>query len=107
MMAGALRHRVTIEEPANAGRGGYGGAIKNWVPWAQVWAEVKPLKGEEYFEAQAAQSEVTHTVFIRFLDGVRPKMRINHGGRILNIKSIINPQERGKYLQIMCAEVAE
>lgn len=104
MMAGDLRHRLTIQAPlptANADAG----LSDNWTTVATVWAAVEPLSGRSYFTAQQAASEVTHRVRMRYRTGLRPEMRLLYGTRHLYIEAIIDPGERHAELEVMCREV--
>lgn len=103
MRAGRLRHRVTVEQPSVADDG-YGGQARSWSAFATVWASVEPLQGHEYFQAQQAQATVTHKVTMRHLDGVTHDMRVKLGSRALNIVSVIDTEERGRELVLMCEE---
>ena len=104
MRAGRLRHRVTIETP-NDEASTYGGPKHVWVPVATVWASVEPLQGREFMAARAANAETTHRVGMRYRGGVTAKQRINFDGRILEIESVMNRDERNAELQLMCKEV--
>lgn len=106
MMAGKLRHRIAIEQVTSTGDG-YGGRSEAWATFATVWAFVKPLRGHEYFQAQQMQAKVTHNIKMRYRQGVTHKMRVRYGSRILNIVSVINPDEKGRELVLMCEEAAE
>ena len=100
---GDLRQRVTIES-AVVSSDGYGGRPKSWVPVATVWAKVEPLRGREYFEAHQIKTEVTHRVIIRYRPDVTPQMRIKVGSRYLMIESVIDIEERHRFLELICRE---
>ena len=60
MRSGRLRWLVTIEhspEPQN--RGELGGYEAQWVPLAEVFAEINPLNGRALEAAQSRHGEVT------------------------------------------------
>lgn len=101
--AAVLRNRVTIQQPS-ASRGKLGGVKEGWADVGTVWAAVAPISGREFFAAQQVNSEVTHRVTIRYLPGVDAKMRVIYGKRVLEIQSVIDPQERHVELQLMCVE---
>lgn len=104
MEIGRLRHRITLMRQVNE-INDYGATITEWKSVATVWAEVKPLSGREYFSAQQVQSEVTTQIWLRYLDGIMPTMRVKFGKRTLEIVSVLNTQERNVSLQLMCKEV--
>lgn len=103
---GALRHRVTIEEPVRVSDEA-GGAAITWSYVATVWAEIQPKTGREVFESDQLGGRVTHDVRMRYRDGVTPKMRIFHSGRLFDIRFVANVGERSEWLICVCEEVAE
>lgn len=104
MNIGKLRHRITLQKQVNTVND-YGAAVTTWKNVATVWADVRPLSGHEYFSAQQVQSEVTTQIWLRYLDGIMPTMRVKLGKRTLEIVSVLNMQERNVSLQLMCKEV--
>ena len=107
MRAGLLDQRVTLEQPVEVRDADYGTANKTWSPVATVWAAVEPLSGREFILNQEQQSELTARVRLRYsteVAGITPKMRVNFGGRLLQINAVINPLQADKELQLMCAE---
>jgi len=103
MRAGELRHRITLQTPVEAADG-MGGVTTTWIIFKTVWAAIWPLRGAEYITAQQVQSELTHKVRIRYLANLTPKHRIRWGDRYFDIQSIINPDERNIYFEMMCRE---
>ena len=104
MNIGKLRHRITLLRQVNEVND-YGASTQTWKRVATVWADVRPLSGREYFSAQQVQSEVTTQIWLRYLDGIMPTMRVKLGKRALEIVSVLNTQERNVSLQLMCKEV--
>lgn len=102
MRAGELRNRVTIERSSDPSNWG---ATAAWSTYATVWAKVEPVSGREYTEGRLVQSELTHTVTIRCLSGVKADMRINFEGRYLRIVTVKNVDERNRELELMCTEL--
>lgn len=88
MKIGELRHRITFEKPVKVDDGYHGFTI-TWHPVCVVWASVEALGGREYFYAHQIKAEVTHRVKIRYNSKISTEMRINYGGKILMIESII------------------
>lgn len=104
MNAGKLRHRITIQDKVTV-PDGYGGMTSTWQDVATVWASVEPLKGKELYEAHQMKAELTHRVRIRYVEGIKPQMRIVFRGRELAIEAIIDPEERHESLELLCSEV--
>jgi SPP1 family predicted phage head-tail adaptor len=103
MQAGSLTQRVVIEQPGTA-RDDYGERPITWLPVATRWACITPLTGRELWNAQQVQPDVTHNVSLRYMRGITPKMRINYGGRILQILSVITVDENATELRLVCME---
>lgn len=106
MKIGKLRHRITLQKQVNKPND-YGAVVPTWKNVATVWADVSPISGREYFSAQQVQSEVTTQIWMRYLAGVIPTMRVKFGKRYLEIVSVMNTQERNVSLQLMCKEVVD
>ncbi len=107
MRAGSLREKITIQEQDNA-PDSYGQAIKNndalWTDVATVWAGVNTLTGKEYLLGPRKEATATHKVFIRWLTGVTPRMRVLWGTRKLNIDYIQEDRQHARMMILMCTE---
>lgn len=86
MKAGDLRHRVELQHKVapRDPSGEYGEPV--WQKLVAVWAQVSPLSARDLIAAQAAQSEATARVVIRYRPDVLPTMRIVHRGQIYSIE---------------------
>jgi len=106
MRAGKLRHRITLQRN-NPTRNFIGDPVPHWEDYATVDAEVCPLKGREFFDAQQVNAELTTRVRLRWLPGVKAEHRVKFNDRILEIASPpINVDERNRELVLMCRELA-
>lgn len=88
MLAGKLRHRIDIEEktiPRDPVTGEFGEPV--WVArWERCPARVEPLSARDLIAAQAAQSEATARMVIRYRPGVLATMRIVYRGEVYSIE---------------------
>jgi SPP1 family predicted phage head-tail adaptor len=100
---GKLRHRITIEEAIET-QDADGSVLKNWSIFATAQASIEPISGREYFAAQSTQADLTHRINLRYVAGLKPKMRVKFGRRIFDILSVITIDERTRELQLMCRE---
>ena len=103
MNAGELRHKITIQELQRV-PDGYGGYTETWNDIAVVWAKIQPLRGNERYQAQQVSSALSHKIILRYLDGVKPQMRVLCGSRIFHVVSVINVEERNEMLELLCEE---
>ena len=107
MRAGELRKYVTIQEKTGETRDSYGSLTWTWQTLQQVYAAIEPLSGREFFDAQEVQADVSVRIRIRALAGVKPDMRVVYGSRVLEILSVLDLEERGQEMHLMCREVIE
>lgn len=98
-----LRHKITIQSETRTSDGA-GGWDRTWTNFANARAEIKPLRGAEQFRAMNLEDSITHKITIRYRSGITSHMRIVFGTRIMNIRSVINIDERNRWLEIMADE---
>ena len=103
MRAGRLRHRVTIQNYTES-QNTFGETTKTWADYATIWAAIEPVKGREFWESQQVNAEITTKITMRYLAGVKPKMRVLDDNRIFEIDSVINVDERNRELQLLVKE---
>ena len=98
-----LRHRVTLEELEREADEG-GGFAETWAPVATLSADIRPSGGGEGVEADRLAGRVSHEIALRYRPGVVPAMRFRKGTRIFHILSVINVDERNRWLKCLCEE---
>lgn len=101
---GNLRHRITIQKFED-GVNENGFPVQTWIDVKSVWADLKTVKGSEFYQAASAQAQNDIRFIIRYTTGVNSDMRISYKDRLFNIISIINDDERNKTLTIIGREV--
>ena len=105
MRNGKLRHLIVIQELDLTQNATTGDMVKEWTDCFHVWASIEPLSAREFIAAQAAQSEVSARVTIRYQAGISSEMRIKHGDVVYKIAGIMPDAKSGKeYLAIMVAQ---
>ena len=108
MRAGKLRHVVQIQvrsdTPTSSGQRAF-----SWSTFATVRASVEPLAGREFYAAQAQErGDRVNTRFrLRYLAGLKPRMRIVWDGRWFDITSIIQMRGLRHELVVMAQELVE
>ncbi len=96
-----LRHSIVVERSTSVQnpKGGYNTA---WAPIASVWAAIKGLDGRESVMAQVLEGISFYRLTIRWCDDLRQSDQIIlDDGKRLNIRSIMDPDGRRRWLQIL------
>jgi len=105
MRAAELKHLVTIEQKNQTGTGDRGQPVYTWTAFASnVPARITPLTGRKLEIARQLVPTATHEVQTRWVSGVTAHMRINFGGRILNVGNVNNKDELNFTLTYTCTE---
>lgn len=103
MKAGKLRHSVTIQS-ATETQSNSGVITQTWGTHATVHARISPTGGREGWQGDVPDGGRMIDVEIRALSTVTRKMRILYGSRVLYIKEVIDPNERGINMILKCEE---
>jgi len=106
-----LRSLGHLEKPDPETTGQGGGRRRRWIRYAaRVRARVEPLSGREFWQAQEIEAQHTHRVKMRWIPGVTEAHRFvvegQGGDRALNITAVIDVEDRGRVLLLMCSEEA-
>jgi SPP1 family predicted phage head-tail adaptor len=100
---GHLRFRLELEEPVES-PDGQGGVTLAWRAVTGLWAKIEPLVAAREEVAAGLRQVTRHRVTIRQRDGVTQGMRFHRLGRVLAIKTVVDPDETGRYFVCMCEE---
>ena len=107
MRAGELRHTITIQQLTVA-NDTWGKSVPTWTDEVTTRASIWPMRSVERIESMKLDNELTHKIRIRYRSGITAKMRIKfekkNSTRYFNIRSIINPDERNIYLEMLATE---
>lgn len=104
MAIGRLRTRVAVQEAVEVETDS--GAIeRTWRTRFYRWAQVRPLRADEFVQAQQIQAQITHRVSMR-ADDVRTSDRLLlPAGRVLHIEGVFSADgERGFMMSLWCRE---
>ena len=89
----------------------FGQPVQSWEDLCPAWAKHVALRGEDFWAAQQAQSDVTGELEIRYIPTLVAKLhediekvRALHGDRVYQIKSFYDPDGRRKRLHLMIKE---
>jgi SPP1 family predicted phage head-tail adaptor len=98
-----LRHRLVLEELERMSDEG-GGFTESLVEVATLRCDLRPLAGSETVEADRLAGTVTHEITLCYRSGVVPAMRFRELARMFHIVSVINVDERNRWLKCLCEE---
>jgi len=101
LAAGKFDQRISIDAKAIT-RSAIGEEVVTWLPVAEVWARVEPIRGREWFAAAQQQDATDHRVTIRYRAGITREMRVLWRGEPLDIVSVIDVNARRENLELMC-----
>lgn len=108
MRAGSLKQRVrvcSLIETQSTGATGTGEMIQSWSTGTELWANVEPLRGREYFSARQYQSIVDTRITLRYTTLIDSKSKIIVNGVDYFVESSIDVGLTGTELQCMCYRV--
>tara|TARA_R110001592_G_scaffold65538_1_gene200996 strand:+ start:205 stop:564 length:360 start_codon:yes stop_codon:yes gene_type:complete len=106
---GDLRHLITIQNATETSDSA-GGFTQTYSNTANIFASISPVKGSEQYSdgSQGMQIEnpITHEIFIRYRDDITISnaSKIVFGSREFNIRTILNLEEKNRFLKIEAEE---
>ena len=103
--AGELNKRITWQYKTKVADG-MGGFTETAVDACTTWAAIWPISASETVQAGATTMTISHRIRIRYRSTFKASWRGKFGNRYFAIVSIINPNERNEYLDLMCKEAA-
>lgn len=96
MKSGRLRQRAELQVATKTADAA-GTLIETWSTVAVVFVDIRPVRAREYVQQGQVQSDITHTMQIRYYDGLTAEHRLKVGDRIFNIAAApINVDERNR-----------
>lgn len=107
MDARDLIHRITIQRDAGTTTDAHGQPVPDWKTFAERWAWIQPISGNERYINQQLVASLTHKIMLRYLAGVTAQMRVLFKGRVFEIVAPpVNWEERSIEMVLLCREVA-
>lgn len=106
MDIGKLRHRVDLLEFFEK-RDEYGGVIGEWRVVERLWADVRPISGNEYYLTQQVTAECTTSITVRYNPRILVTHRIKYNGTLYEIVSVIDENTLHKSMILNCKEVID
>src|SRR4051794_36715843 len=103
-MLSTLNRRVTLEAQTLTSDGG-GGYSASWDTFAMVWAAIEPVSGTSVFGPDATEASVKYRVSIRRRTDVFAGMRVNDGGRLFEIKALLDDGPQSQFLVLATEKI--
>ncbi|SOE17470.1 SPP1 family predicted phage head-tail adaptor [Hoeflea halophila] len=100
---GRLSARLVLETSEGLDDG-QGGVSESWTPVATLWGRIEPLRAAAREQAGAVLAPISHRVTIRHRDDIHHAMRFVYGSRVLEIRTLRDPDESRRYLLCDCEE---
>lgn len=97
------RHRVDFQS-ATSTPDDMGGLADSWATVYQTWAKVRPLQGNERYQAQQAHAETSIAIEMRYRPEINSSQRIIYRDRVFAILAAINEGMLDKKLILLCSE---
>jgi SPP1 family predicted phage head-tail adaptor len=83
---------------------GMGGEVENWSAVATVFGHIEPVSAKSVYGAGQALETVTHLIMLRQGQNIKSGMRFTADSRILDILTVHDPDETGRYFQCKARE---
>lgn len=105
MAIGKRRHLVTIKS-RTPGEDEAGQPLNTWtVTVAQVWADIRYLRGLESIKGGAETASAQASMNIAWRTGLTTDMRIEHGSTVFQIKGILPDEAKRSGVDLVCESV--
>lgn len=101
---GEMNRRITLRTVTRTPDGG-GGYTETPVDSPPTWAKIEPLQGDEQLQAMQTGMVRPHRFTIRYRAGLTGATRIVYEGRVFDVRSVVDTDERHEELVILADEV--
>jgi SPP1 family predicted phage head-tail adaptor len=106
MNIGRLSKRVTLYKFVDS-EDELGQSIQKLSKVAEVWGDISPIRGSEFYEIKKIQSKVTHKCYIRWYEAyadINSNWFLKLDDKVFDIDSAIDVDYEHKMLEIRCYE---
>jgi SPP1 family predicted phage head-tail adaptor len=102
--AGQLTARLDLESSIET-PDGQGGVTVSHAVESSIWARIEPVSAAREELGHVDRQVVTHRIWTRHIEGVASGKRFRKGDRIFEIRTVHDPDERGRYLVAHVTEI--
>lgn len=103
MKAGRMRKRGELQQPVKS-KSPTGQQLEAWERYDTVWIGVEPVSSRLRLASEQIYADVTHRGIVRFHSQIRHGHRVIVNGKIFEVTSVINRDERNRELELMLIE---
>ena len=100
---GELRLRLTLEQPEESDDG-IGGVTRTWSDAGSVWGALEPLAMNGGNIADRDTPTLRYRLTLRPYPDLSVRHRFRLGNRILQIRAMRDPDERGEFVECLVEE---
>lgn len=106
---GSLNKRIRFISALYGRDDDYGGTINATATSDEVWAavEFKTVGSDEQQEAAQKSARTSIVVTTRYRTGIRADMKVQYGGRLFDIVSVLEADPMKMYAKYECTEMAD
>tara|TARA_R110000796_G_scaffold33068_3_gene86101 strand:- start:157 stop:507 length:351 start_codon:yes stop_codon:yes gene_type:complete len=112
MSIGSMRQRIQLQSKTVASDGGGSSAVTAWSTFAIVYGNIVTKSGNKRLFGDQLEQPLKHVITIRFRRNLTHANRLQYKfvnlgeeiTRVFSIDSIINIDNKDKYLEISCTE---
>ena len=79
--------------------------VEDWQELYSCRASIRPISGKEIAMNHSIVNVVSHKAYIRYKSNVKPSDRLIFDGRIFNITSALDYQEKKVSIELLCKEI--
>lgn len=102
--AGELDRHVTLQRRIRRDDDTTGQVLDTWQDVGKKWAKITPLTQTEILRAKQVQLDTTHTILLRWFEGLQSDYRILYLGKTYNINGIIDVDLDHVLYRLSCTE---
>jgi len=100
---GRLRYKCELKSPTDTSDGA-GGRSQTYSTIANIFADIRPMGGDEAYRQGKVQTKNTHKIYMRQRSDMSADYIIVYEGRTFQIQNIKNVDERDRFFEITATE---
>ena len=105
LRAGRLRHLVTIQS-RTVTKNQYHENVETWTDGACIPVDVVPVSASESVTADQLETQQRYRVTVRYNSAITNKSRLKWGSSFLDVHQVIDRDERGRAMDLICSKEA-